>query len=80
MIERNNNNNHTCFYFIFYFSTLFIWMVSLYLGWEIFSWIQVIGFTVMVIGTFYFNGVLRWPFATDLEIEEYEREPLLSSD
>ncbi|CDH51456.1 integral membrane protein [Lichtheimia corymbifera JMRC:FSU:9682] len=59
--------------------TLFIWMVSLYLGWEQFSWIQVIGFVVMVIGTFYFNGVLRWPFPSDEEIQEGEREPLLRS-
>ncbi|KAG1455843.1 hypothetical protein G6F56_006970 [Rhizopus delemar] len=56
--------------------TLFIWMVSLYLGWETFSWIQVIGFAVMVTGTFYFNGVLQWPF--DREIEEEEVRPLLS--
>lgn len=59
--------------------TLFIWMVSLYLGWEQFSWIQVIGFVVMVTGTFYFNGVLRWPFPSDEEIQEGEREPLLRS-
>lgn len=57
--------------------TLFIWMVSLYLGWEQFSWIQVIGFAVMVMGTFYFNGVLRWPFASDQD--DGEREPLLRS-
>ncbi|CAO3640483.1 unnamed protein product [Cunninghamella echinulata] len=60
--------------------TLFIWMVSLYLGWEHFSWIQVIGFTVMVTGTFYFNGVLKWPFAAEDEVEEDERAPLLASD
>lgn len=59
--------------------TLFIWMVSLYLGWEQFSWIQVIGFAVMVMGTFYFNGVLRWPFASDEELASREREPLLRS-
>ena len=54
-------------------------MVSLYLGWEQFSWIQVIGFAVMVMGTFYFNGVLRWPFASDDEQDRNEREPLLRS-
>ncbi|KAI8379428.1 uncharacterized protein BYT42DRAFT_568743 [Radiomyces spectabilis] len=57
--------------------TLFIWMVSLSLGWEQFSWIQVIGFIVMVTGTFYFNGVLRWPFQ-DTDAED-ERAPLLRS-
>ncbi|KAI9473406.1 MAG: hypothetical protein EXX96DRAFT_577827 [Benjaminiella poitrasii] len=61
--------------------TLFIWMVSLYLGWEQFSWIQVCGFIVMVTGTFYFNGVLRWPFVVDKdEEEEGERRPLLSQE
>ncbi|CAO3600867.1 unnamed protein product [Absidia cylindrospora] len=60
--------------------TLFIWMVSIYLGWEIFSWIQVWGFAIMVAGTFYFNGVMRWPFASDSEeFEEGETRPLLSS-
>lgn len=58
--------------------TLFIWMVSIYLGWEKFSWIQVVGFIVMVTGTFYFNGVLRWPFVN--EGDEDERRPLLSNE
>ncbi|KAI8334769.1 hypothetical protein BC941DRAFT_432126 [Chlamydoabsidia padenii] len=58
--------------------TLFIWMVSLYFGWETFSWIQVVGFVVMVTGTFYFNGVLRWPFAPDDEQSD-ETRPLLST-
>ncbi|KAG1053348.1 hypothetical protein G6F43_004559 [Rhizopus delemar] len=58
--------------------TLFIWMVSIYLGWERFSWIQVVGFIVMVTGTFYFNGVLRWPFVK--EGDEDERRPLLSNE
>ncbi|KAG2224149.1 hypothetical protein INT45_000164 [Circinella minor] len=62
--------------------TLFIWMVSLYLGWEQFSWIQVIGFAVLVTGTFYFNGVIRYPFASDEELERIETEhaPLLQDD
>ncbi|OBZ87118.1 Solute carrier family 35 member F6 [Choanephora cucurbitarum] len=59
--------------------TLFIWMVSLYLGWEKFSWVQVVGFAVMVTGTFYFNGVFKWPFVTE-EDEEGERERLLPRD
>ncbi|KAI8996968.1 hypothetical protein BDB01DRAFT_769322 [Pilobolus umbonatus] len=60
--------------------TLFIWMVSLYLGWEQFSWIQVIGFVVMVAGTFYFNGVLKWPFVVEEAAEVNERDPLLPRD
>ncbi|ORZ19017.1 hypothetical protein BCR42DRAFT_412045 [Absidia repens] len=61
--------------------TFFIWMVSIYLGWEMFSWIQVVGFIIMVTGTSYFNGVLRWPFASDSERSENdgETQPLLSS-
>ncbi|ORX46502.1 hypothetical protein DM01DRAFT_1368500 [Hesseltinella vesiculosa] len=58
--------------------TMFIWMVSLYLGWEQFSWIQVVGFVVMVTGTFYFNGVLEWPFV--VHAEPTERQPLLHSE
>lgn len=62
--------------------TLFIWVVSLSLGWEHFSWIQVVGFITMVTGTFYFNGVLKWPFVNDEEEEQAanERAPLLPRD
>ncbi|KAJ2659789.1 hypothetical protein IWW48_003304 [Coemansia sp. RSA 1200] len=42
--------------------TLFIWMSSLALGWESFSWIQVIGFVVLVYGTFVYNRVVKLPF------------------
>ncbi|KAJ1952942.1 hypothetical protein EC988_003278, partial [Linderina pennispora] len=42
--------------------TLFIWMISLALGWESFSWIQVVGFVVLVYGTFVYNRVLTLPF------------------
>ncbi|KAJ2488961.1 hypothetical protein IWW37_004389 [Coemansia sp. RSA 2050] len=42
--------------------TLFIWMSSIALGWETFSWIQVIGFVVLVYGTFIYNRVITSPF------------------
>lgn len=32
--------------------TLFIWIVSLGLGWETFKWLQVLGFALLVYGTF----------------------------
>jgi hypothetical protein len=35
--------------------TLFIWVVSLGLGWETFKWLQVLGFALLVYGTFLFN-------------------------
>lgn len=41
--------------------TLFIWIVSLGLGWESFKWLQVIGFAMLVYGTFMFNDLVRPP-------------------
>ena len=41
--------------------TLFIWIVSLGLGWESFKWLQVIGFALLVYGTFMFNDLVRPP-------------------
>jgi hypothetical protein len=40
---------------------LFIWIVSLGLGWETFKWLQVVGFAGLVYGTFLFNGVVPPP-------------------
>lgn len=41
--------------------TLFIWIVSLFLGWETFKWLQVLGFALLVYGTFLFNDLVRPP-------------------
>jgi len=41
--------------------TLFIWLVSLGLGWETFKWLQVLGFVLLVYGTGVFNEVVRPP-------------------
>ena len=41
--------------------TLFIWIVSLGLGWETFKWLQILGFALLVYGTFLFNGIVRPP-------------------
>lgn len=38
--------------------TLFIWLISLYLGWETFIWLEVVGFLVLIYGTFLFNGLI----------------------
>lgn len=43
--------------------TLFIWIVSLGLGWESFKWLQVAGFALLVYFTFLFNGLVQPPFA-----------------
>jgi drug/metabolite transporter (DMT)-like permease len=42
--------------------TLFIWIVSLGLGWERFKWLQVLGFAILVYATFVFNGIVQPPF------------------
>ncbi|KAI1106856.1 integral membrane protein, partial [Jackrogersella minutella] len=42
--------------------TLFIWLVSLGLGWESFKGLQVAGFALLVYFTFLFNGVVQPPF------------------
>lgn len=41
--------------------TLFIWIVSLGLGWESFKWLQVVGFALLVYGTFTFNDLVKPP-------------------
>ncbi|KAK4541425.1 hypothetical protein LTR36_008026 [Oleoguttula mirabilis] len=41
--------------------TLFIWIVSLGLGWESFKWLQVLGFALLVWGTALFNDIVRPP-------------------
>jgi drug/metabolite transporter (DMT)-like permease len=62
--------------------TLFIWIVSLGLGWETFKWLQVLGFALLVYGTFMFNDLVRPPIKALMpprrEIEE--REELLPEE
>ncbi|TKA80634.1 hypothetical protein B0A55_01860 [Friedmanniomyces simplex] len=41
--------------------TLFIWLVSLGLGWESFKWLQVLGFALLVYGTTLFNEIVQPP-------------------
>ncbi len=53
--------------------TLFIWLVSLGLGWETFKWLQVAGFALLVYFTFVFNGLVRPPFGMrqqELHVDE----------
>jgi len=51
--------------------TLFIWIVSLGLGWETFKWLQVVGFALLVYFTFLFNGIVQPPFEF-LRVREVE--------
>jgi hypothetical protein len=52
--------------------TLFIWIVSLGLGWETFKWLQVAGFALLVYGTFLFNDIVRPPLKACYDPEEDE--------
>ncbi|BCS27388.1 putative nucleotide-sugar transporter [Aspergillus puulaauensis] len=53
--------------------TLFIWLVSLGLGWETFKWLQVAGFALLVYGTFLFNDIVRPPLKACLPRDARER-------
>ncbi|KAB8236392.1 hypothetical protein ETB97_003577 [Aspergillus alliaceus] len=60
--------------------TLFIWLVSLALGWESFKWLQVAGFALLVYGTFLFNDIVRPPLKACLPHGMRERELLLPEE
>ena len=55
--------------------TLFIWIVSLGLGWESFKWLQIVGFALLVYGTFLFNNLIRPPLKAC--VPRRKAEPLL---
>ncbi|KAL8828803.1 MAG: hypothetical protein Q9170_006441 [Blastenia crenularia] len=55
--------------------TLFIWIVSLGLGWETFKWLQIVGFALLVYGTFLFNDIVRPPLRAC--VPRRKPEPLL---
>ena len=38
--------------------SVFIWAISLALGWQSFMWLQILGFLVMTVGVFIFNDIL----------------------
>ncbi|KAF9107622.1 hypothetical protein BGX27_008682 [Mortierella sp. AM989] len=61
--------------------TLFIWAISLYLGWEKFVPLQVVGFAMLVYGTFVFNGVIEpHVCAPNKAVHAGENQPLLNPD
>lgn len=37
--------------------TVLIWVIAIHYGWDTFSWLQLAGFVVLVLGVFVFNGV-----------------------
>lgn len=58
--------------------TLFIWIVSLALGWESFKWLQIIGFALLVYGTLLFNDIVGPPLRNC--IRRQKPEPLLPEE
>ncbi|KAL7269526.1 hypothetical protein RUND412_007810 [Rhizina undulata] len=52
--------------------TLFIWMVSLGLGWESFKPLQIVGFALLVYGTFLFNEIVRPPLKSLLPVNHHK--------
>ena len=61
--------------------TLFIWIVSLGLGWESFKWLQIVGFALLVYGTFLFNDLVGAPWACCVRSRiSRQAGPLLEED
>ena len=52
--------------------TLFIWIVSLGLGWETFKWLQILGFALLVYGTFLFNDIVSPPLTACIKKQRSE--------
>jgi UPF0716 family protein affecting phage T7 exclusion len=42
--------------------TVLIWIFSIFVGWEIFLWLQLIGFFFLVLGTLVYNEILKIPW------------------
>ncbi|KAG6053128.1 hypothetical protein E4U17_000758 [Claviceps sp. LM77 group G4] len=55
--------------------TLFIWIVSLGLGWETFKYLQIVGFAMLVYSTFVFNGIVHPPLKS-LRVDDVIEELL----
>ncbi|KAG5999010.1 hypothetical protein E4U52_000004 [Claviceps spartinae] len=55
--------------------TLFIWIVSLGLGWETFKYLQIVGFAMLVYSTFVFNGIIHPPLKS-LRVDDVVEELL----
>ena len=60
--------------------TLFIWVVSLGLHWETFKWLQIVGFVLLVYGTFLFNNIVGAPWSMCVKRRQAAAAPLLAED
>jgi hypothetical protein len=50
------------------------------LGWESFKWLQVVGFGLLVYGTFLFNDIIQPPLKACLPSHRRDGEVLLPED
>jgi len=60
--------------------TVVIWTFSVVVGWAPFSWIQVIGFVVLLAGTLVYNALWRLPAVFHYPVEDVpvdDRKPLI---
>ena len=58
--------------------TFVIWAFSLAIGWQPFSWIQLLGFFVLMLGMFLYNNVIIRPFVLkQLNRRSQAREPII---
>jgi drug/metabolite transporter (DMT)-like permease len=60
--------------------TLFIWIVSLGLHWETFKWLQIVGFVLLVYGTFLFNDIVGLPWQACIRRRRRDVERLLPEE
>lgn len=56
---------------------VFVWLVSILIGWERFSWVQLIGFLILVYGTLVYNEIIVVRFFKDQEKQKLENEEKL---
>lgn len=57
--------------------TLVIWVISLILKWEVFSWIQLGGFIVLIIGMCVYNDILFRPTINKYRNKDVESEQII---
>ena len=56
--------------------TLVIWAASLALGWQDFEWLQIIGFIILTIGIFVYNGIVSpkiWERCSNVPVEDEQQ-------
>lgn len=57
--------------------TFIIWLFSLAVGWQSFSWLQLLGFIVLITGMFLYNNVVILPLIRKVSKREQDREQII---